>query len=139
MPLMTFKTPERVCWDDEASGLTFFVVALPDTTAKWRETPNAPLDDIVYSHDVFRFKKETDGICRVASNEELMKSFKTNDSTSVVKSILSAGTVQCKEFELDVEAQSTTAMNAATHAANVATEAATNALEGVKGYLSSFW
>ncbi|KAJ2654694.1 Replication factor A protein 2 [Coemansia sp. RSA 1200] len=91
------------------------------------------------AQDVFSFKKDGDGISHVASEEELMKSFKTKDIASVVKSILSAGQVKSQVFELEVEAQTTTAMNAASHAANVASEAATSALEGVKGYLSSFW
>ncbi|KAJ2559039.1 hypothetical protein EV175_000519 [Coemansia sp. RSA 1933] len=139
MPLVTFKTPERVCWDDEKAGLLFFIVAQPESTAKWRENPSVPLDDVVYSQDVFSFKKGNDGLSRIASEEELMQTFKTKDVTAVVRSILSAGEIKSKEFELEVEAQTTTAMNAATHAANVASEAATTALEGVKGYISSFW
>lgn len=75
----------------------------------------------------------------MASSEELEQTFKTTDQLVVVKSILSAGTVYMKEFELDVDSQATNAMNAASSAANVASSAANNALEGVKGYLSGFW
>ncbi|KAJ2083533.1 hypothetical protein H4R24_000696 [Coemansia sp. RSA 988] len=139
MTLMTFKTVERVCWEDDASGLTFFVVAKPDCTAKWRAAPTTPLEEIVNSPDVFRFKPGCNGISRVASSEELQAVFKTTDLPSVAKSILSAGAVKATVFELDVESQTTTAMNAAASAANVATSAATTAIGGVKGYLSSFW
>ncbi|KAJ2615674.1 hypothetical protein H4S08_001120 [Coemansia sp. RSA 1365] len=139
MTLMTFKTAERVCWKDDASGLTFFVVAKPDSTAKWRAAPATPLEEIVNSPDVFSFKSDCNGISRVASAEELQAVFKTSDFPSVAKSILSAGAVKATVFELDVESQTTTAMNAAASAANVATTAATTAIGGVKGYLSSFW
>ncbi|KAJ2784316.1 hypothetical protein H4R18_001202 [Coemansia javaensis] len=139
MTLMTFKTPERVCWSDDASGLTFFVVAKPDSTAKWRAAPTTPLEDVVNSTDVFSFKGPGAGICRVASSEELQAAFKTTDPAAVAKSILSVGTVKARVFELEVDSQATTAMSAATNAANVATSAATTAIDGVKGYLASFW
>ncbi|KAJ2760950.1 hypothetical protein IWQ56_005366 [Coemansia nantahalensis] len=139
MPLVVFKTPERVCWEDDASGLTFFVVAKPDTTAAWRTAPATPLADVVNSMDVFRFKRGSKAFTRVASNDELQSAFKTTDKTAVAKSILSAGTINAKEFELEVESQTSTAMNAATSAASVATTAATSAIGGVKGYLASFW
>ncbi|KAJ2316975.1 hypothetical protein IWW51_005486 [Coemansia sp. RSA 2702] len=138
MPLMTFKTPERVCWNDDSSGLTFFVVAKPDCTAKWRATPTMPLDEVVNSPDVFSFNSDA-GISRTATADELQAAFKTADLSAVVRSILSAGAVKCKTFELEVESQTTTAMNAASNVANVASSAATTALDGVKGYLSSFW
>ncbi|KAJ2795229.1 hypothetical protein H4R20_005951 [Coemansia guatemalensis] len=139
MPLMTFKTAERVCWEDDASGLTFFVVAKPDCTAKWRAAPTTPLEEIVNSPDVFSFKPGCTGFSRVASEEDVQAVFKTTDFPSVVKSILSAGAVKATVFELDVDSQTTTAMNAAASAANVATNAATTAIGGVKGYLASFW
>ncbi|KAJ2498027.1 hypothetical protein GGH96_004659 [Coemansia sp. RSA 1972] len=139
MPLVTFYTPERVCWNDDASGVTFFVVTKPETTAKWRAAPATPIEEVVNSSDVFSFKSNTDGISRVATGDELQAAFKTTDVTAVVKSILSAGTVHAKSFELEVDSQATTAMNAAANAANVATSAATTALDGMKGYLSSFW
>ncbi|KAJ2454492.1 hypothetical protein EV183_001493 [Coemansia sp. RSA 2336] len=139
MPLVTFKTPERVCWTDDASGLTFFVVAKTDSTAKWRAAPSTPLEEVVNSADIFSFKSNCDGFSRVATSDQLQAAFKTTDSAAVIKSILSAGAVKSKSFELEVDSQTTTAMNAATNAANVATSAATTALDGVKGYLSSFW
>ncbi|KAJ2340082.1 hypothetical protein GGF43_006493, partial [Coemansia sp. RSA 2618] len=79
----------------------------------------------------------SDGICRVATENELQAAFKTTDVSAVVKSILSAGSVKSTTFELDVDSQATTAMNAAASAANVATSAATTAIDGMKGYLSS--
>ncbi|KAJ1721531.1 hypothetical protein LPJ53_003960 [Coemansia erecta] len=139
MPLVTFKTPERICWNDEVSGSTFYVVADSDTTSKWRANPKLSLDEVVYSEDIMCFNGAGAGICRVASQEQLQAAFKTTDPSAIIKSILSAGTVLMKEFELEVDSQSTTAYNAASSAATVATSAATNALEGVKGYLSSFW
>ncbi|KAJ2867907.1 hypothetical protein FB639_004905 [Coemansia asiatica] len=139
MPVMTFKTPERVCWNDDASGNTFYVVALSDTTSKWRANPKLPLEEVVYSDDILCFNKTNAGICRVASPDQLQAAFKTTDSAAIIKSILSVGQVAMKEFELEVDSQSTTAYNAASNAANVASTAATSAIEGVKGYLSSFW
>ncbi|KAJ1733285.1 hypothetical protein LPJ61_001646 [Coemansia biformis] len=139
MTLVTFKTPERVCWDDDASGLTFFVVAKSDSTATWRAAPTTPLEDIVNSMDVFSFKRNSKGICRVASSDELQSAFKTTDLNTVAKSILSAGTVKSRSFEIEVDSQAATAMSAATNAASVATTAATTAIDGVKGYLASFW
>ncbi|KAJ1807552.1 hypothetical protein LPJ75_004776 [Coemansia sp. RSA 2598] len=136
---MKFKTPERVCWNDDASGNTFYVVAMSDTTSKWRANPKLPLEEVVYSEDILCFNKTSSGICQVASPEQLEAAFKTKDSTAIIKSILSAGQVAVKEFELEVDSQTTTAYNAASSAANVASTAATSAIEGVKGYLSSFW
>ncbi|KAJ2808700.1 hypothetical protein H4S07_003358 [Coemansia furcata] len=91
------------------------------------------------SADVFSFKNGTDGFTRVASEEELQTTFKTADSTAVIKSILSAGDIFMKEFELEVESQTSTAMNAASSAATAASSVATSALGNVKGYLSGFW
>ncbi|KAJ2488474.1 hypothetical protein IWW37_004788 [Coemansia sp. RSA 2050] len=139
MPLMTFKTPERVCWSDEKAGRTFFVVANTDTTSKWRANPKMPLEEVVYSADVFSFKNGINGLSRVASEDELQTTFKTTDSTAVIKSILSAGDIFMKEFELEVESQTTSAMNAASSAATAASSVATSALGNVKGYLSGFW
>ncbi|KAJ1891568.1 hypothetical protein IW146_003061 [Coemansia sp. RSA 922] len=139
MPLMTFKTPERVCWSDEKAGRTFFVVANTETTSKWRANPKTPLEDVVYSANVYSFKNGIDGFSRVASEEELQTTFKTTDPTAVIKSILSAGDIFMKEFELEVESQTTSAMNAASSAATAASSVATSALGNVKGYLSGFW
>ncbi|KAJ2906111.1 hypothetical protein GGI21_004082 [Coemansia aciculifera] len=139
MPLMTFKTPERVCWSDEKAGRTFFVVANTETTARWRTNPKMPLEEVIYSSDVFSFNPGMCGLIRVATDEELQTTFKTTDPTAVIKSILSAGDIHMKEFELEVDSQATTAMSAASSAATAASSVATSALGGVKGYLSGFW
>ncbi|KAJ2466998.1 hypothetical protein GGI02_004184 [Coemansia sp. RSA 2322] len=136
---MTFKTPERVCWSDEAAGRTFFVVANTDTTAKWRANPKTPLEEVVCYNDVFSFKTGADGFSRSASDEELQATFKTSDQAAVIKSILSAGNITMKEFQLEVESQATSAMNVASSAATAASSVATSALGNVKGYLSGFW
>ncbi|KAI7833210.1 hypothetical protein BX661DRAFT_177927 [Kickxella alabastrina] len=139
MPLMTFKTPERVSWNDDASGHTFFIVVKSDTTSKWRANPKMPLDEVVYSNDILCFKGPSAGISLAPSSGLLQTAFKTTDKATIIKSILSVGTIAMSEFELDVDSQTTNAINAASSVANVASGAATNALEGMKGYLSSFW
>ncbi|ORX70230.1 hypothetical protein DL89DRAFT_267458 [Linderina pennispora] len=132
MVLMKFTTPERVCYDDSNTDRTFFVVARPGTTSQWRTKPSTSLDDVIQYHDVFSFRRGSGEMARVASNDDLQQAFKTTDIDTVIKSVLAAGDVKCREFELDVDTQATTAANAATAAASAATESISN-------YVSSIW
>ncbi|KAI8319946.1 hypothetical protein GQ54DRAFT_318330 [Martensiomyces pterosporus] len=136
---MKFSTPERVCWDDDATNRTFFVVARPGSTSQWRAKPKTDLDEVVHSHDVFSFRRGSGEMARVASNEDLQQAFKTTDVDSVIKSLLSAGSITAKEFELDVPSQTTNAASAASNAANVAANAAAATAGSAMSYISSFW
>ncbi|KAJ1961190.1 hypothetical protein GGI12_003388 [Dipsacomyces acuminosporus] len=139
MPPMKFSTPERVCWDDDTTDRIFFVVARPGSTSQWRAKPMTDLNDIIQSRDIFSFRRGSGEMACIAPSDALQQAFKTTDIDAVIKSILSAGNINAKEFELDVPSQTSNAANAASSAANLAANAASATANSAMSYISSFW